>query len=493
MMAVLEDCLKLIRSHWREEIDLGRLPADDPKVYETLCRADTIGMFQVESRAQQATLPRLRPLKFYDLVVEVALIRPGPIVGQMVHPYLNRRTGKEAPDALHPLLEPVLARTLGVPLFQEQLLRMAMIVSDFTGGEAEELRRAMGFKRSEARMSEIESRLRSGMARKGIVSETQDRIVRSITSFALYGFPESHAASFALIAYASAWLKVHYLPAFTCALLNNQPMGFYSPAVLIKDAQRHGLRVLPVDVNISEWDCTVEGPERHLRLGLRYVRGLRAESGAAIVDAKPFADVDDLARRVPKLRRDELQSLAATGALAKLATAHRRDALWKAARAGRVVGPLLEEVPELNPEAPLEQMSIPERLAADYQGSGLTIGPHPFHYRRAELDAMGVTPARDLDRVPNGGLVRVAGAVVVRQRPGTAKGIVFASLEDETGIFNVVVMPDEFEKYRVTLVTEPCLVIEGKIQKVDKVIHVRAKRIQRLEPYSPVSPSHDFK
>ncbi len=323
MMAVLEDCLKLVRNHWREEIDLGQLPANDPAVYKTLQKGDTIGMFQVESRAQMATLPRMKPEHFYDLVVEVAIIRPGPIMGNMVHPYLNRRSGREAPEPLHPMLEPVLKRTLGVPLFQEQLLRMAMIAANFTGGEAEELRRAMGFKRSQQRMLDIDTRLRSGMAQNGITGETQDRIVKSITSFALYGFPESHAASFALLAYASAWFKCHYLAAFTCALLNNQPMGFYHPAVLIKDAQRHGLRVLPVDVNQSEYDCTIELPA--LRLGLRYIKGLRADAAKQIAAARPFTDVDDLAQRVPQLHKDELEKLASAGALAHLNTAHRRD------------------------------------------------------------------------------------------------------------------------------------------------------------------------
>ncbi|MGD1070193.1 MAG: error-prone DNA polymerase [Bryobacteraceae bacterium] len=493
MMAVLEDCLTLVRRHWREEIDLGQLPADDPKVYETLRKADTIGMFQVESRAQMATLPRLKPEKFYDLVVEVALIRPGPIVGQMVHPYLARRAGRELVDALHPMLEPVLARTLGVPLFQEQLLRMAMIAANFTGGEAEELRRAMGFKRSELRMKEIEIKLRAGMTKNGITGETQDRIVQSVTSFALYGFPESHAASFALLAYASAYFKCHYLAAFTCALLNNQPMGFYHPAVLVKDAQRHGLRVLPVDVNVSAWECTIEGEDRPLRLGLRFVRGLRAEAGMAVAAAKPFRDVDELARRVPQLRKNELEMLASVGALAKLETAHRRDALWKAGRAGRPAGPLLEEVPETAPEAPLEQMTIGERLAADYGGTSLTIGRHPMHFRRAEMNERGVTPARDLVRVRNGGLVRVAGSVIVRQRPGTAKGILFLSMEDETGIFNIVVMPDLFDQYRLTLVTEPYLLIEGKIQNVDGVIHVLARRVERIEPAGPSMSSHDFR
>src|ERR1700681_3030868 len=258
-------------------------------------------MFQVESRAQMSSLPRMKPKRFYDIVVQVALVRPGPIVGKMVHPYLKRRQGRENPDCLHPILEPVLRRTLGVPLFQEQLLRMAMLAAGFTGGEAEELRRAMGFKRSEKRMREIEAKLRAGMDRNGITGTTQEAIVHSITAFALYGFPESHAASFALLAYASAYLKCHYLAAFTCAMLNNQPMGFYSPAILIKDAQRHGLRVLPVDIVKSDWNCMIEhastGPIPHLRLGLRYARGLREDAGKAILRARtgrPFSSVDDL-------------------------------------------------------------------------------------------------------------------------------------------------------------------------------------------------------
>lgn len=495
MMAVLEDCLRLVGRHWREEIDLGRLPQNDPAVYKALQKGDTIGMFQVESRAQMATLPRMKPETFYDIVVEVALIRPGPIVGDMVHPYLARRAGREPVDALHPVLEPVLRRTLGVPLFQEQLLKMAMIAANFTGGEAEELRRAMGFKRSQKRMLDIESRLRAGMTKNGIVGEVQDRIVHSITSFALYGFPESHAASFALLAYASAYFKCRYLAAFTCAILNNQPMGFYSPAVLVKDAQRHGLRVLPVDVNVSEWDCTVEdlNGEHVLRLGLRYIRGLRAETGKLIAERKPFQDVDELARRVPQIRKDELEKLAAAGALANLETAHRRDALWKAGRAGRPVGPLLEEVPENFPDDPLERMTVSERLSADYNWTGLTVGRHPMHFLRAAMNELGVTPAKDLAKVPNGGLVRVAGAVIVRQRPGTAKGIMFLSMEDETGIANVVVMPDMFEERRIVLVTEPYLLIEGKVQNVDNVIHVLARRVDRVEPLTPAMSSHNFK
>ncbi len=265
MMAVLEDSITLIRDHYKEDVDLAKLPADDPTVYGTLQKADTVGMFQIESRAQMSCLPRLHPTRFYDIVVQVAIIRPGPIVGQMVNPYLMRRQGRQKVVYPHPSLEPVLERTLGVPLFQEQLLRVAMIAAGFTGGEAEELRRAFGFKRSEKRMKDIEVKLRAGMERNGITGAAQEEILQSITSFALYGFPESHAASFALIAYASAWLKCHYLAAFTAALLNNQPMGFYSPATLVKDAQRHGLKVKPIDITVSDWACTLE-QELHVSL-----------------------------------------------------------------------------------------------------------------------------------------------------------------------------------------------------------------------------------
>ncbi|HXU39328.1 MAG TPA: error-prone DNA polymerase [Blastocatellia bacterium] len=358
MMAAIEECLILIRDHYKEEVDLAHLPQDDPEVYGALQKADTIGLFQIESRAQMSCLPRLRPEKFYDIVVQVAIIRPGPIVGNMVHPYLNRRLGREEATCLHSSLEPVLRRTLGVPLFQEQLLRIAMICSNFTGGEAEELRRAMGFKRSEARMREIEIKLRRGMDDNGITGETQDKIVQAITSFALYGFPESHAASFALLAYASAYLKCHYLAAFTAALLNNQPMGFYHPATIIKDAQRHGLKINPIDVTRSDWLCTLEEvagdtafhvgaalrgrpssenqkghgkegrPRRAaptwnavspaMRLGLRYVKGFREETARAIVlerAKQPFTDIDDLHNRVPELRKDEMRKLAGVGAL----------------------------------------------------------------------------------------------------------------------------------------------------------------------------------
>jgi error-prone DNA polymerase len=496
MMAVLEDCLKLIPESYGEEVDLARLPPDDPAVFGALQKADTIGMFQVESRAQMSCLPRMKPRCFYDIVVQVAIIRPGPIVGKMVHPYLNRRQGREAPDCLHPSLEPVLRRTLGVPLFQEQLLRMAMVAAGFTGGEAEELRRAMGFKRSEQCMADIEVKLRAGMERNGIAGPAQDGIVRSITSFALYGFPESHAASFALIAYASAYLKCHYLAAFTCAMLNNQPMGFYAPAILIKDAQRHGLRVLPVDVAESEWDCALPSRDSNgavscLRLGLRYARGLREEAARAILRARPFSGIDDLALRVPQLRKDEINRLAEIGALNSLNGIHRRDALWQAQRAVRPIGPLLASLEEKGEPSPLAPMNTEERLWADYHGAGLSIGKHPMAYRRAEMNACGVTRAIDLAKTPNGRLVRIAGSVIVRQRPGTAKGFVFLSMEDETGIMNAIVAPATYDRYKLALLTEPFLIVFGILQNLDGVISVKAARVESLHA-GAAAESHDF-
>ena len=498
MMAVLEDCVRTIPAIYGETVDLAHLPPDDPEVYAALQKADTIGMFQVESRAQMATLPRMRPLKFYDIVVQVAIIRPGPIVGKMVHPYLNRRMGKEPADCLHPSLEAVLRRTLGVPLFQEQLLRMAMIAAGFSGGQAEELRRAMGFKRSEKRMADIEVKLRAGMDRNGIRGAAQEAIVHSITAFALYGFPESHAASFALIAYASAYLKCRYLAAFTAAMLNNQPMGFYSPAILIKDAQRHGLRVLPIDVTRSEWLCTVD-PSRDrqgavLRLGLRYAKGLREESARAILSARaarPFSSIDDLALRVPQLRKDEINRLAEIGALNPLDKIHRRDALWQAQRSILPVGPLLEPLEETGQPSPLAPMTTEERLWADYGGTGMTIGRHPMAYRRAEMDALGVTRAIDLAAIPNGRVVRIAGSVIVRQRPGTANGFVFLSLEDETGVLNAIVTPAVFDRFKFAVLSEPFLLIAGVLQNVEGVVAVKAARLEGLRS-GAVAEVHNF-
>jgi len=505
MMAALKDSIELIRDHYKEEVDLAHLPPDDPAVYSTLQKADTVGLFQVESRAQMACLPRLKPQKFYDIVVQVAIIRPGPIVGNMVNPFLKRRQGREAVTYPHPSLETVLGRTLGVPLFQEQLLRMAMITANFTGGEAEELRRAMGFKRSEARMKGIEGKLRSGMTRNGILGETQEQIIRSITSFALYGFPESHAASFALIAYASAYLKCHYLAAFTAALLNNQPMGFYHPSTIVKDAQRHGLKVLPMDVTRSDWKCTLEpsaiSHQPSVRLGLKYARGLREPAGQALVRERslaPFASVQDLARRVPELRKDELTTLAEIGALNAVASEsqnielHRRDALWQVERAMRWAGPLLEALPEMDEESPLAAMTDEERLVADFRATGLTVGPHPMQYRREEMKRMGIYCASDLAQIPNGRRIRVGGCVIARQRPGTAKGMMFMSLEDETGIANAIFAPDLLQKNRVLLISERFLMIEGILQNQDNVIHIRAEKVAPLRVTRAETASHDF-
>jgi error-prone DNA polymerase len=541
MMAVLEDSIEIIRRDYDEEVDLGKLPAGDPAVYEALQKADTVGMFQIESRAQMSCLPRLKPVRFYDIVVQVAIIRPGPIVGKMVHPYLRRRQGKEKAECLHPSLEKVLARTLGVPLFQEQLLRIAMIAAGFSGSEAEELRRAFGFKRSVKRMKEVEEKLRAGMTKNAIHGETQDRIVQSITSFALYGFPESHAASFALIAYASAYLKCHYPAAFTAAMLNNQPMGFYSPATLVKDAQRHGQRFKPIDVMCSNWECQLEKlPEGFsVRLGMRYVKGLRAETGKEIARQRgmqKFTSIEELKRRVPGIQKAELTALAAVGALNFISGErgfHRRDALWQVERAARGAGPLLEGMDEAVAEAiaepiekpqqkikseentpikvaaesmaalagaaaagngasPLLQMTAEERLVADFLGTGMTIGPHPLAYHRAALRAAGVRSAVDLPKLPDGMRVRVAGAVIARQRPGTAKGFVFLSLEDETGIANAIITPQLFEKDHTVVVHHPYLLIEGRLQNQENTTSVKVEHIESLTVTRAETGSHDF-
>ena len=507
MMAALQDTISILSSTGIE-VDIAHLPPDDPKTYSMLRAADTVGVFQVESRAQMATLPRMKPDHFYDLVVEVAIIRPGPIVGQMVHPYLDRRAGRKPVEYPHPSLEPILKRTLGVPLFQEQLLRMAMTVAGFTGGEAEELRRAMGFKRSEKRMVEIEAKLRAGMGRNGIEGAVQDQIVKSIASFALYGFPESHAASFALLAYASAYLRAHHHAAFVCALLNNQPMGFYHPMTLVKDAQRHGVKFLPVDVTKSEVVCTLEnGP---VRLGLNYVTSLRAPAMLVIVEERarqPFASIEDFARRT-KLHADELERLASIGAFAPFDRT-RRDALWQVAALAQSPGPLFEAhlqtslrgghrnaadeaTPILdlaNPinrtspreatPSPLPAMSTLDRLRADIMGTDLTIGPHPVARFRDRLKEAGVLRAADLHYRRDGDFVRVAGAVICRQRPGTAKGFLFLTLEDETGLVNVIVRPDQFDRFRKLLTDAPLLRVDGVLQSKEGIT-VRAMNVSLI-------------
>ena len=491
MMSLLQDAIEMISARGGA-VDLAHLPPDDEAVYSMLKRADTVGVFQVESRAQMATLPRLRPERFYDLVVQVAIIRPGPIVGDMVHPYLRRRAGREPVTVPHPTLEPILRRTLGVPLFQEQLLRMAMATAGFTGGEAEELRRALGFKRAARAMADIEGKLRAGMLRQGITGEPAEAIIRSITAFALYGFPESHAASFALLAYASTYLKAHHPAAFYAALLNNQPMGFYHPATIVRDAQRHGQVILPIDVTRSGWLCVIEA-DGAVRLGLRYVKGLREDAGKRLEAARlerPFDSVADLVRR-GDVNREELARLGEVGALGGLGL-ERRQALWEGERAIRPAGALYADLPDPPSPSPLRPMTEEEEVVADYAGMGLSVGPHPMALRRAALGRQGVTRAAELAARRHGSAVRVAGAVVVRQRPGTAKGFVFLNLEDETGLINVIVRPQHFARYRELLTGEPFLLVDGRLQHEDGVISVRAERLRALAVRLGALPSHDF-
>lgn len=508
MMSVLQDALTLTRERGHP-VELAQLPKDDPPTFALMQRADTIGVFQIESRAQMATLPRMQPRCFYDVVVEVAIIRPGPIQGDMVHPYLARRLGREPVDYLDARLKPVLERTLGIPLFQEQMLRIAMVMGDFTGGEAEELRRALSFHRSEERMQKVALKLRDRMRAQGVLPEVIERILHSITSFALYGFPESHAISFAILAYASAYLKVHYAPEFYAGLLNNQPMGFYSPATLVKDARRHGVRVRPVSVRSSDWPCTLEKDDA-LRLGFCLVSGLQRQHAEALVAARsgePFRSMADLQARAG-LNQAELRTLAAIGALNDLA-AHRRAALWAVEHPVRQPDLFAPEPEEcLLPGAdtsPLAPMNPVERSTADYAGMGLTTGPHPMALVRSRLP--GVWRACDLPRGRNRERVRIAGNVICRQRPGTAKGFVFVSLEDETGVANAVIAPDLFEAQRLVITEEPFLVIEGELQALDQVITVKARHIEPLrhdqllaqEPGLEFreaglgSPSHDFR
>jgi len=516
MMAVLKDSIGLIQDHYGEEVDLAHLPQDCPDVYDVIRKADTIGMFQIESCAQMASLPRNNPVKFYDLVTQVALIRPGPITGEMTSPYLNRRQGKEAVTYPHESLIPVLHRTLGVPLFQEQLLKLAMICANFSGGEAEELRRALGSKRSQRRMREIDAKLRAGMTANGIPLTTQDQLAKFISSFALYGFPESHAASFALLAYASAFLKVRYLPAFTAALLNNWPMGFYHPATIVKDAQRHGLHVHPVDVTCSDWNCKLEAESpvplcipcgssssstalnAALRLGLCYVRGLQQTAAEALVTERsraPFISVEDLAHRVPRLTRDNLATLAAIGALNRIspeAKLHRRDALWQVEKAVRRTGPLLEGITSFDKPSPLRPMNVEERLVADYHGTGLTTGHHPMFYRREALRARGIKSAVELRAMPHGVQATTAGCVITRQRPGTAKGMIFMTLEDETGTSRVIISPDFYNQNRMVVLNERFVLVSGIVQNQDSIIHLKARSIQPLSISAAPTPSHDF-
>jgi error-prone DNA polymerase len=488
MMSVLQDCVELTAARGRL-VDLAQLPHDDAATFDLMQKAETIGVFQIESRAQMATLPRMKPACFYDVVIEVAIIRPGPIQGHLMHPYLARRAKREPVAYYHDDLKPVLERTLGVPLFQEQMLKIAMVMADFSGSEAEELRRALSFHRSQERMQKVELKLRAALEKKKVAAKTIEEIIQAISSFALYGFPESHAISFALLAYASAWLKVHRAPEFYASLLNNQPMGFYSPATIIKDGKRRGVRFRPVCAARSDWRCTIESDES-IRLGFCVVQGLRSEAGQQIAGERArreFSSLTDFKGRVSRLTKAELRRLAEIGALNCFA-AHRREALWESER----------ELPEedlfsaLSEDgaSPLRRMNPVERLRADYEGMHLTTGPHPMALMRAQLP--NAWRAADIPKGRDGQIVCIAGNVICRQRPGTAKGVVFISLEDETGISNAIVAPELFEKLRLVITQESFLQITGRLQTRENVYVVQAQKIERLDTELAGSSSYDF-
>ncbi len=548
MMSVMQDAFELCRERGRP-LDLAHIPKDDTATFEMMQKADTIGVFQIESRAQMATLPRLKPKCFYDVVIEVAIIRPGPIQGDMVHPYLARRAGREKVTYFDPRLKPILERTLGVPLFQEQMLKIAMVMADFSGDEAEELRRALSFHRSQERMNKVSAKLRTAMLGKKVAPEVIEKIIQSIGSFALYGFPESHAISFAILAYGSAYLKVHRAAEFYASLLNNQPMGFYTPATIVKDGNRHGLKTKPVCVGQSQWRCTVISDDT-VRLGFCVINGMREEWAGQLVrerEARPFASIDDFKRRV-SLSQEMRRTLAELGALNGLAE-HRRDALWKVeetlhddllgsaptelataslslgGRGGyREAGQMSAEVQDAvamalghreakeqivrraaglhrraacapqsrESDSPLLPMSMPERVQADYETMNLTTGPHPMKLLRETVP--NVWRASDLIQARHGTTIQIAGNVICRQRPGTAKGFVFISLEDETGVSNAIVEPDLFEKMRLLITEESFLLIEGEVQISEGVVLIKARSLQPLlHDKMAGSASHDFR
>jgi len=470
---------------------LATIPAEDPAVYDMCGQADTIGVFQIESRAQMSLLPRLKPRRFYDLVISVAIIRPGPIQGGMVHPYLRRRDGLEAVRYPYEPLRPVLEKTLGVPLFQEQAMRLAVVAAGFTPGEADELRRAMTHKRSHERIDAMRARLVEGMAARRIPREDAEAILRQLHGFAGYGFPESHAASFALLVYASAWMKRYHPAVFACALVDSQPMGFYAPHTLVEDAKRHGVEVRGVDACHSGWDCSLEGPEPGaaapgespaLRLGLSLVRGLPRAVGEGILAARklaPFASVEDLARRA-RLSRAWLSRLAEAGALRSLERGRRR-ALWRSlALSGDDAADLFAGRAPPEREADLPEPSAAEEVTLDYASTGLSERAHPMSLLRPALAGRGTRTARELGRMRDRAAVEVAGLVIVRQRPQTAKGIVFVSLEDETGIANLVVMPDVYEQYRPLVRGSPFLMARGRVERTGQVVNVRVRELRPL-------------
>jgi error-prone DNA polymerase len=507
MLTAIRKCFQLIEKHHGVTLTLANVPAEDPIVYDMICRADTIGVFQIESRAQMSMLPRLRPRSFYDLVIEVAIVRPGPIQGNMVHPYLRRRNGTEPVTYPDKAVEEVLSKTLGVPLFQEQVMRLAMVAAGFTAGEADQLRRAMGAWRRVGVMEKFHARLRDGMAARGLPAPFAEQLIEQIQGFGEYGFPESHAASFALLAYISAWLKCHYPAAFAAALLNSQPMGFYAPAQIIGDVKNHGVTVHPVDVNLSDWDCTLDGgttvsrdaqrsaeaapalrcasrltgfAQPDLRLGFRLIKGFPQAAAAALCQARgdrPFHSIQDLARRAG-LGRPLLARLAAADAFGSLKLG-QRPAFWQALQPYDTL-PLFADLDDEADPPELPELALGEQIIADYDATGLSLKAHPMSLLRAELDRAGIVQARSLWEVKDKATVQVAGLVIGRQQPATAKGTIFITLEDETGIVNLIVWRSVWEKYRKIAAGAVALLVEGEMQRTAEICHVCAAHMEDL-------------
>jgi error-prone DNA polymerase len=485
MLSALHNAVDLIAEFRGKKIDLATIPQDDD-VYSMLCRADTVGVFQIESRAQMATLPRLKPRRFYDLVVEVALIRPGPIQGGSVHPYIRRRNGEEPVTYLHPLLENSLGKTLGVPLFQEQLMQMAIDVAGFTASQADELRQAMGSKRSHLRMERLRQRLYDGMSQRGVVGPVADEIFEKMQAFSNYGFPESHSVSFAYLVYASSWIKFHEPASFYAALLNAQPMGFWSPHSLVRDARRHGVVVHSPDLNASKAGATLEPCHEStggfaLRLGISSVRGVGSELAKAIEAARPFVSMEDLVRRVPQLNLSQIETLATAGVYTQCFGASRRDALWSAgaviqSRPDRLAGVTTGgESPQLPGMQPIEE-SI-----CDLWSTGVSPDGHPTQFVRGQLTKLGVLTAIELPNIESGSRIFVGGVVTHRQRPSTARGVTFISLEDETGLINVIVSQGCWKRFRNVALNASALVVRGRIESVQGVVNIIAEHLSELK------------
>ena len=493
MLSALHYTVDLVRGSDGAQIDLAAI-AQDPDVYAMLCRADSVGVFQVESRAQMATLPRLKPTCFYDLVVEVALIRPGPIQGGSVHPYLRRRSGQEPITFLHPLLERSLAKTLGVPLFQEQLMQMAIDAAGFSGAEADQLRQAMGSKRSKAKMERLKARLYEGMAARGVTGDVADQIFDKLAAFAHFGFPESHSVSFAYLVYSSAWLKYHYPAAFTAGLLNAQPMGFWSPQTIVADARRHGVEVRGVDVNASSDKATLErgaGDGWAVRLGLGSVRTLGIDVAARIAAGRSYASMEEVARRA-RLTQAQLEALATAGAFGSLTTANRRQALWAAGAVAQTGPDRLPGIVVGASSPVLPGMTPVEEVAADLWSTGISPDHHPVEFARPGLAARGVLRACDLVTAPTDRHVWVAGVVTHRQRPATAQGITFVNLEDETGLINVICSREVWGRHRGVARSSAALMIGGRLERHEGVINIVADRIESVQ-LAGRTTSRDFR